>query len=66
MHVIPKDVHKVACEERHRSRNMKTKQLGKVAKKLYSQTRMKLTTWNEHLVLKQKELETKKKPVKIK
>ena len=66
MHVIPKkEVHKVACEEWHRSRNTQTKQIGKAAEKWHSQNRMKLRTWNKHLVLKQKELETKN-PVKIK
>lgn len=54
------EVHKDACEEWHKSRNSKTKQLGKVAKKWHSQKRMKLRIWNKHLVLKQKELETKK------
>lgn len=60
--VQKKEVHKVACEEWHGSRNIKTKQLGKLAKKWRSQNRMKLRTWNKYLVLKQKELETKKQP----
>lgn len=35
-----KEVHKVTYEEWHRNRNIRTKQLGKPAKKLYSQNRM--------------------------
>lgn len=52
-----KEVHKVVCGEWHRNRNIRTKQLRKPGKKLHSQNRMQLRTWNKHIVLKQKELE---------